>query len=194
MNLDDFVKYIKLQGCRVVLYKKKNLVNNSRGTFYVSKYGPIICLALKSRPKKEITSTILHEYGHFLQWKDGYMDIIDNICDYSTLIYDWVKGSVKLTDREITIARNANLAMEWDAEMRGLKANDEFNLDNFNYNYYIKSAYAYMISIKWSWDNKIIYKNSIPARCVKFKKLTLEELFAPLTPKEHKIADLRLKK
>jgi hypothetical protein len=77
------------------------------------------------------------------------------------------------------------LWIEWDAEMRGYAQGLELEVRGFDHDFYIRGAMGYMMSIKWSWDNRAIWHKSIQSRHIKTGKVyTTNELFAPLTQTE----------
>lgn len=185
MNFDQLLSHIKSEGCRVRVWRKKEYISGSGGTFDVSKSGPIIHLASKGESLKKTTTTLLHEYGHFLQWKDGFLPCIDQVCDTYDLYGQWLDGKRDLTPLEWKTARNAMLWIEWDAEMRGLAQAIELDIRGFDSDYYIRGAMGYMMSIKWSWDNRAIWHKSVQSRHIRKPKIyTTNELFAPLTQPE----------
>jgi len=189
MNFDSLVKYIKLQNCRVRIYKKKRYIENSGGTFKVTSNGPLINIATCSHSLRKITAILLHEYGHFLQHKCGFLNAIDSVCDAYDVHYEWIYKNIKFTSYELKTARNAMLWLEHDAEIRGYEAGLKLGV-KFQPKLYIKSALGYMISIKWSWINRSDWKMSVQPSHITTKNptfLSYKKLFAPLTTKEKKL-------
>ena len=188
MNFDELLAHIKSEGCRVKVWRKKNYIDGSAGTFHVTDSGPIINIATKGEPIKKTMTTLLHEYGHYLQWNDGFLPHIEQICETYDIHYHWIKGNRELTHTEWKAARNTMLWIEWDAEMRGYKKGLELKVEGFDSNYYLKGAIAYIVSIKWSWDNRSDWKLCVPRKYIRGSKpYTSEELFAPLTKAEKAI-------
>lgn len=183
MNYTSLVDYIRAQGCRVRLYNKR-LVNEAKGTFHVTERGPLISIAMKGNNNKKAVEYLLHEYGHYLQWQDGYMDLLDGICDGYELWHQWVKGQIELTALEIKTARNAMLALEWGAECRALALGERLKIKHFDYEHHLKGANAYMLGIKWQWAARANYKASPKRKGLRPRMLTEAQLFAPLTRKE----------
>ena len=188
MDFKNLVKYIKDVGCRVRLYDKKNM-GDSIGTFHVAECGPIICLATKNMPKKKRVEYLLHEFAHFLQWKDGFMETIDNIFDTYELWDDWVEGKIELTKRERLAGRNAMLAIEWDAEYRAYELGNSLKAEHFDADYHLKGANAYILAIKWGWYHRKNFSTCPKRKKIEGRVLTKKQLFAKLTRKEKKLLE-----
>lgn len=187
MDFKDLVKYIKDDGCRVRIYDDRELIHGAQGTFHTTKHGPIISLATQRTPKKKRVEYLLHEYGHYLQWKEGFDTTIDGICDAYDIWDNWVDEKIELTELEWKVARNSMLAIEGDAEYRALKWGNELGVKHFHAEHHLKGAYSYILAIKWGW----LYRSQF-VQCPKRKKLearvlTKKQLFAPLTRKEKRI-------
>lgn len=185
MNFNQLIVHIKSEGCRVRVWRNKKYVHKTAGVFDITEHGPLINIAMKGGSLKKTTTTLLHEYGHFLQWKDGFLPYIDEVCNTYELYWEWLKSQRELTTLEWQIARNAMLWIEWDAEIRGHAKAIDLDILNFDSDFYIKGAMGYMMSIKWSWDNRLIWKKSVQSRHVEEAKVyTVNELFAPLMGSE----------
>jgi len=190
MTYDELVKYIRDEGCRVYVYKnKKTIYGGSRGTFDgYSEHGPIICVAIKDVESERCVETLLHEYGHFLQWQDGFLQYLDGICDAYTLEDEWIKGKIEFAPRELTVVRNTMLAIEYDAERRGCKAGYWLQPDNFTEEFYLQGAAAYMDSIKWEFARRIP-TSDVPERTdYEGRVLTNDELFEDM--EEERLVEL----
>lgn len=183
MDFDGLVKFIKSQGCKVVVYRKKKRICGNLGEFIDDPY-PIIKIATKGHSKRENVAVLLHEYGHFLQWRVGFGKMLDGICWSHNVHEEWVKGEIELTDREIEMVRNVMLAIEYDADMRGYRVGMEMKPDNFDPEHFLREAHSYASSIKWAFDNRADWKKRPPWRFWDARVLTPEQLFAPLTKKE----------
>ena len=185
MNFDQLLAHIKGEGCRIRVWHKRQYIDGSVGTFDITEAGPIINIAARGESKKRTMNTLLHEYGHYIQWKDGFISCIEAVCPTHELYYHWLKGNRDLSQIELTSARNAMLWIEWDAEMRGYKLGTKLKINGFDPDYYLKGAMAYMISIKWSWANRSDWKICASPYDIKRAKIySIDELFAPLTRTE----------
>lgn len=178
MNYDKLVQYIREEGCRVYVYRKKaEIYGGSRGTFDYNEKGPIICVATRGVEFPKRVETLLHEFGHFLQWRDGFMQSLDGICDAYDLEEKWINHKIELGDKELLIVRNTILAMEYDAEKRGFRQGCLLRPDDFDEAFYLRGAAAYMDSIKWSFQRRIS-TSDVPGRDnYEPRLLSYEELF-----------------
>lgn len=189
MEYDDLVKYIRCEGCRVYVYRNKNVIyGGSRGTFDYNDKGPIICVATSGVEPERCVETLLHEFGHFLQWRDGFMQALDGICDAYTIEEKWINHKIELNKKEFSVVRNTILAMEYDAEKRGYKQGCLLSPKHFNGDFYLRGAAAYMDSIKWSLKRRI-GTSDVPCRSsYDARLLSYDELFEKLNDK--KLAEL----
>lgn len=181
MKYDELVKYIRSEGCRVYVYKsKEDIYGGSRGTFHENEKGPIICVATRGVDTQRCIETLLHEFGHFLQWKDGFMDYLDSICDAYNVHDRWINKKIELTERELLIIRNTILVMEYDAEKRGCEQGRWLEPEGFTREFYMRGAAAYMDAIKWEFARRIP-TSSAPERAeYGIETLTNEELLGGL--------------
>lgn len=195
MTFDELVEFIKGEGCRVYLYKNKTCIHGgNRGTFdYAHKKGPLICVALKWVPPRKQVETLLHEFGHYLQWVDGFMQSLDGICDSYDLESKWLDFKVELDEHELRVVRNTILAMEYDAERRAIKVGDDLMPDDYDRDFVLQGALSYMDAIKWQFYRRRNFSECPKRSRYKPRILTFEELFAPLTPERVKVLDRELK-
>ncbi len=193
MDFNSLVEYIKSEGCRVRLYKKKKYIHGTAvGTFDVTDNGPIIVMALKDESAIKLAGTLLHEYGHFLQWQDGFLPTIEAICDPYSLLHYWLRGK-DYTNAELETGRNAMLAIEWDAEIRGNQLGLDLEIDGFNSDKYMRMAIGYMLGIKYSWKKRVDWKRSIPQKYITLEDWSTEKLFSPLTKNEQSLCKKKLR-
>jgi len=186
MDFDNLVKYIKSQGCKVYIYRKKKKIDGAIGLFYEEPV-PNIKMATKGLGKRIMMSTLLHEYAHFCQWKDGFSKYLDGICWPHNIHDEWIRGKIELTEREIKMARATMLSVEYDAELRAIDMGNELKPKNFSETYHLKEAQSYMAAIKWSFANRSEWTKRPCWNLYPAKRLTHDELFAPLTNKEKEI-------
>lgn len=135
-------------------------------------------------------SILLHEYGHFLQWRDGFLGFFDAIGDAHETFDQWWQKKIELNDNEIRMYRNIMLAVEYDAEVRSYNVGKELLVKDFNPEKHLQEAYSYIASIKWAWENRMEWSDRPEYDKWPAKLLTQEELFAPLTDEENKILKL----
>ena len=186
MNFKDLIKWVRSQGCKVTVYKKKKKIDDCFGIFYEDPE-PLIKLALKGVSKKKIVSVLLHEYAHFLQWRDGFSQYLDGICWPHEVFDEWVERNMELTEREVKIHRNTMLFIEYDADMRAYDLGMTMRPDEFDPEYHLREAQSYCMAIKWGWKNRKAWKKRPSWKNWPYKRLTHKELFAPLTKKQKKI-------
>ena len=188
MTYDDLVKFIKNDGCRVNVYKSKASIHGgSRGTFdHNEAHGPIICVATKNVDKKRKLETLLHEYGHYLQYKDGFMQYLDGIADCNQTTTSWLAHKIELTNREVSMIRNMMLTMEYDAEKRAHQVGCSMAIDGWDEEFYLQGAQAYMDLIKWQFKFREDLDKAPTRKIYKPKILTLKELLAPLSDEKIK--------
>jgi hypothetical protein len=190
MTYDELVKYIRGEGCRVYVYKhKKTIYGGSKGTFDgYAEHGPIICVATKDVEPERSIETLLHEFGHFLQWQDGFLQYLDGICDTYELEHEWIKGKIEFTPCELKIVRNTMLALEYDAEKRGCEAGCWLGPNDFSKEFYLQGAAAYMDSIKWEFARRIPTCDVPDRYAYEGRLLTNDELFEDM--KEERLVEL----
>jgi len=183
MNYDKLVQFIREEGCRVYVYNKKSSIyGGSRGTFDHNEHGPIICVA-GDLPIESKVENLLHEYGHYCQYRSGFMQYLDGIYDAYNTNNDWIAGRIELTDRELLATRNAILTMEYDAERRGNKWGKILKPEGFDSDFYLRGAQAYMAAIKLSF----FYREglgTLDRNLFKAEELTNEELYATYSEEE----------
>jgi len=191
MTYDDLVEFIREDGCRVYVYKNKDeIYGGCHGTFSAGEDNPIICVVTKDVERKKRVETLLHEYGHYLQYKDGFMQYLDGIIDSYDMLEKWIKGKIELTELEKTIICNTMLTIEYDAEKRGYEQGCYLEPDDWDGTFYLRGAAAYMDSIKWQFATRISNYDALSRRKYSPSILTLEELYAPLT--EAKVEDMSM--
>lgn len=186
MSFDQLVKYIKNQGCAITVYRKKRTVGGVSG-YFLDDPKPHIKIAIKGRRLVHSLSLLLHEYGHFLQFKDPTWTYIDKICLPTEILDEWLDGKIELTEREIRIARNTMLAAEYDAEMKALDVALALGVEGFCPDFHLREAYSYVGCIKWAWANRMDWEHRPPNFMWPKKRLSTEELFAPLNEEENNI-------
>lgn len=181
MTEEQLISYIKTEGCRVRLYNRLYLPCGARGYFEPKEKGPLISLAIKTVPLKKRIEALLHEFGHYLQWRDGFMGYLDGICDSYGLWDEWLEHEIELSDLEFQFVRNSVLVMEYDAERRGYGQGKILRPEGFDETYYLQGAEAYMDSIKWTFATRT-YTSEVPLRTNYVGRLLeISELLEPLT-------------
>lgn len=191
MDFNQLVDYVKKDGCVVRLYNRSELkCAQCTGTFDISKRGnPVISIAIRGHTKSELRSLLLHEYAHFLQWRDGLLEVIEGpgFKEGWDHLDEWLKGK-KRSKAQLIYGRNSALYIEYDAEIRTLELSSKLNVDIGSHKEYIKDANSYMLLIKWcalnrKWDDRPAHDD------INENIMTLEELLLPLTDREKEILE-----
>lgn len=159
MTLEEFIRYIKDQGCRVIIYRKKRLFKDQGGDYrgffgWHSAHGPLIQVAAKERPDEEVAAILCHEFAHFLQWKKGLFTKWNKqygggLEEFS----DWLDGK-NFKKKNIRSILNSILTCEYDAERRGLQIARKLNINIGCETTYIRDANSYMTRIKQTYINR----------------------------------------
>jgi hypothetical protein len=193
MNYEGLVKYVRDAGCRVIVYKNKGSLkgDSCAGYFERKTKGPFICMAIEGMSEISCCELLIHEFCHYLQWKDGTETpaIDDAYEDWDK----WLTKNKKLTAERIEEIRQVILTHEWDAEIRSVSLGKNLNVKGYRPASILRGANAYMSTIKWSFQT---HQTSpwTPERS-KFKPLVLtkEELLRPLSERELKKMDKLMK-
>jgi len=102
----------------------------------------VVKTARKSKFWKQI---FLHEYCHFLQWKEKSKWFTTAGVSFGPQnFWEWLDGEVKLTDHQITHAVNFFQGLEHNCEIRAIRTIKEKGL-GFDLEQYIKSANSYVM-------------------------------------------------
>lgn len=183
MDFQRLVKFIRQDGCPVRLYQKTLLkMNQSVGTFDITKKGnPIICIAVQGHTQLELRRLLLHEYAHFLQLRDSFVLICEDIIKGWDILDKWLKGK-EYSEEELQAARNCILVIEYDAEIRTIQIARVLDTDIGDVEEYIKNAYSYITSIKNTFKTRIWTEYTELNLCN--RKLLPEEILAELTDEE----------
>jgi len=165
MNVKTLAAFVRSQGCPVRLYNKKILLGqNCAGLFDLNKRGrPYISVAMLG-DKNNPLHVLLHEYCHFLQWKDGYMMKLEEpgTKDGWTILDDWIKGK-EFSREQLRMARGAILLMEYDAELRTLQKARELGI-KMNKRSHLKDSNGYIESIKKAFETRK-YAGYVESKC-----------------------------
>lgn len=183
MKFDELVKFVRDSGCRVYIYTKKSSLDKERcaGYFERNKNGPYICLATADIDAESQIELLLHEFSHFMQWKEGVETRrIDNAYK---LWGKWLNGKYVSPGRLEEIRRMIILH-EWDAEMRAVKLAENLCIDDYDSAGVIRGANAYVATLKWCFQTRKISSWSPYRGAFKSKILTRKELVKPLNARQ----------
>jgi hypothetical protein len=120
----------------IFLHQEKN-VNDCAGWFDSRKREFIVAMQGKGG-----FSTLIHEYSHFLQWRDRkkYYNRLLKSCD---IVFSWIAGKFYKKD-VVEEAIKYVIELEWDCEMGALELIKKYDLD-VDIKKYIQSANAYIM-------------------------------------------------
>lgn len=183
MSNDKLVRIIKDAGCRVRFFDKDFIGGDAAATFDTSNAGPIICVASRGRDRREIRRLLLHEFGHFYQWKTGFMQTLDGICDSWGILNKRIRGK-KVSQDELDKAVKVACLLEYDAELRSIEIADTNGIW-INRREVYDDAHSYISGIKYSaiMGRWVFY----PGLNIRHSMMTPREVIAPLTKEEKKL-------
>jgi len=165
-----FINYVKAEckkhGVKVKISNRKYLIipeeNNVRVNGYFCSDSKVLRVA-SNKPFKKWFPIFVHEFCHFLQWKenckiwrDSFSDGNLGYLDASDAVFKWIDGermSSKKIDKCIVLARNVEL----DCERRVCKLIKEFNLP-LNLDEYAQQANTYVYLYNWLKYSRRWYK------------------------------------
>jgi|SRR5690606_11846386 len=180
-NLEILAKTIKKNGCALIVEECEIITkSNSAGYFDIEDGSPVIRIAKYGQSMLEFSQLLLHEYAHFLQWKDGFLPAIDDICDGWDILDRWLAGE-EFGHEQLYVARNSILLIEYDAEIRTVELAKKFHI-NIGGASYFNNAHSYISSIKDAFRRRQWGQYTILN--MHYRKLKPLELLAPLTPRE----------
>jgi hypothetical protein len=88
--------------------------------------------------------TLVHEYCHFLQYRDKY-DFWTKHNTHTDALFSWLNGEIELKPHSKKVNTHGAIAIEWDCEQMSLKYIKEYNLP-IDHEFYSRSASAYIFS------------------------------------------------
>lgn len=102
--------------------------------------------------------TALHEYCHFLQWKNNPKLWNKSETTYG-ILFDWIDNpESNYTTEELQESLHDILEIEHDCEKLALDFASMHNLENFDYNLYAQAANAYL----WHYHINRIFRKKSP--------------------------------
>lgn len=130
-------------GFSIFLHNKDNL-DGYGGWLEADIDNKEICVAMKHHMGFEI---LLHEYCHFLQYKNDRA-FWDGSNEYYELLFNWVDDpDLSLSDEELEKSLKSIIEIEHDCESRALKIIELNPIEDFDIVKYKKAANAYL----WSY-------------------------------------------
>jgi len=188
----ELIDYIKKDGCNIRMYNKSELkVAQCSGTFDITKKGnPLICLAMKGHTRKELLQLLLHEYAHFLQWKEGMLHKLEgaDLKEGWDVLDFWLQHKKKYTTEQLKKARDAVLLIEYDADIRVTELSVELGIDIGSHQAHMANAYSYILLIKWAAKNRK-WGGHPDGSGLDGRVRTPEEILVEITPEEEEMLD-----
>lgn len=185
--IKQIVQRIKEAGCKVRLLNKHFSSKDTLAKFDVGASGrPFISVGIKGMSEHELITVLLHEFGHFLQWKSGFMSKLDSMQDSWTVLNSYTSGA-HIPKKDLKLARKLVLILEYDACKRGAKA---FKDLNFDFKTYWNWAYSYNVAIKATFATGKIEYNQFESLDCGGRILSKNEILAPLTDDEIRLAGI----
>jgi len=148
-------KELANQGGKLYLIQQRNFADCDEPAYFdVSNSTPIIKVAVKGRDSFDYLTLVLHEYSHFLQWKEDsvvWNDTFLGIQDVYNIADLWIRREMELTPRTKKRIFEALANLEYDAELRTLSYIEKFGLGEYgDVPKYIREANAYILSYRMS--------------------------------------------
>lgn len=179
-KLTNLVEHIRRDGCSVFILDGNIVkISQSAGYFDIEDGKPLIRIARDVKTRLEFTQLLLHEYSHYLQWKDGYLGRVENICNGWDILDRWLAGE-EFSHADLYRARNSILLIEYDAEIRTVKLSRQFKIDIGAS--YLNNAHSYIGSIKNAFRKR--EWGTYTLLNMNWHKLRVREILAPLTQRE----------
>lgn len=146
-KLDFTLKVIKellSYNFSVLLYDSEQLEDSCGGWCWIDNDKREFAVAMKHHMGFEI---LIHEYCHFLQWKNDRKFWDDSLSTYDVL-FDWISDKDMIVDeKDLQQSLRSILSIEHDCEKRVLKLVQHNPIENFDTNKYKKAVNAYL----WSY-------------------------------------------
>ena len=156
-------------GFSILLYNKDQLAEACGGWCWIDddENQKEFAIAMKHPMSFEI---ILHEYCHFLQWRDD-RKLWDRCMATYDILFEWIRHpslvadpfikDFKITTDQLDQSLHNILELEHDCERRVLKMAKNCPIENFDIDKYIRAANAYLWSYHLNRELRVRPKNPI---------------------------------
>lgn len=142
MKLKELISWVEEQGCPVQIKNKSG--HGYQGLFYWNKPHRIVLFS-KGNPKKVLFRTLIHEYCHYMQWQEKYLQKIEKLFNWQDY-YFFLEDKKKLSRSKQLRALLGVLMLEHDCETRTINLIKEKGWP-VNIQKYIRGANAYFYQI-----------------------------------------------
>lgn len=186
MDTGELVRYIRLQGCPVRLYKDRHLFRDkSMGHFSEEVGKPFIAVTAKGHDSQTVNATLIHEYAHFIQYQEGFLGRINSTYGGWAKFTEWLEQGKEFTTEEVALCRSGVLTIEFDAELRTLQLANKMGVDIGPRDDYIRAINAYMADIKFAFEKRAwvdipswgLFPAVLPRRSTVLKPISTNERF-----------------
>lgn len=144
-------------GFSVLIHRKKEL-DGYGGWFGAEEGEKELVVALDHDMGFEV---FLHEYCHYLQWKNN-RDLWDRSLLTYDILFEWIdKPESNYTDEELNQSLHDILELEHDCESRALKLLQNNPIENVSTDKYIRAVNAYLLHYHINRDLRKRPKNPI---------------------------------
>lgn len=129
----------------VLLYNTEKLEDNCGGYCWIddSENKREFAVAMKHHMGFEI---FIHEYCHFLQWRDKRSFWNNSIENYD-IVFDWIEDlTLKTSEEDLQRGLKSILDIEHDCETMVLKLVKNNPIEDFDTSKYIKASNAYLLN------------------------------------------------
>lgn len=129
----------------VLLYNTEKLEDNCGGWCWIDddENKKEFAVALNHHMGFEI---FIHEYCHFLQWKNSRKFWNDHLVSYD-ILFDWIADqNLEFSEDDLQKSLESILTLEHDCESRVLKLVKNNPIENFDTKRYIRAVNAYLMS------------------------------------------------
>jgi hypothetical protein len=154
-------------GFSVLLYNKEQLPDSCGGWCSIDEHEREFAVAMKHHMGFEI---LIHEYCHFLQWKEdrklwdrsmSTYDILFDWISFPSLVHNAFIKDCKITNEQLDQSLHDILEIEHDCEKRVLKLVKNCPIEDFDVDKYIRASNAYLWSYHLNRELRIRPKNPI---------------------------------
>lgn len=114
MKLEELIKWVEDKGCPVKIKNKRG--RGVQGLFYWNKPRRIVLFS-KGNSKQVLFRTLIHEYCHYVQWQENFIQKIDKLFNWQDY-YFFLEDNKKLSRKKQLRALMGVLILEHDCESR----------------------------------------------------------------------------
>ena len=120
-------------------------------------------------------ATLIHEYCHFLQYRDKYDSLWSRACESTDLLFGWLEDGEDMSYYLKRKAFRGSIEVEWDCENMTIAEIKKHNID-IDTERYSRMSSAYLFSYhttlkKRTWPGPSIYTDEIVENCPPLQEL-----------------------